>query len=218
LNATSTPIVMAKIHASGDVGAWEARYNIKIAPSTSRDYFLVFDPWPTGVTEEKDEVLVTAWHLYGINLAQGSTKATVFEASSGTYRICTMTHDSYERLDGARFMTCRQANRLSRLRSNAMVSSALKQRGQSLFQAVGAENAAPSDTVELQRLLKSLLDSRPTAGGAKVSSQTLTAWTRDIAETLVDDPNAPAWMTCGVGCCTADDPAVSDAKIPAKRK
>jgi hypothetical protein len=196
-------IVMARIRARDVGGAIDDRYGISYTPDMTEFFYIVFNGWQQGPTQElprrvrSADYLIGSWTVYGVRKHADATYAVV-AGESGTFGLCVHPHDAADKKDGARFTSCIGAEQTYQMQRNDVVRDALQ--GRPLFQAL-AEASKPKllNAISIDTAFQRLVG--PAHSVAKPPFKTFLAQIRSI---LADEPNAPAWMTCGGGCCTAD--------------
>ena len=129
-----------------------------------------------------------------------------------------MTHGKQQRFEGSRFATCKSAEDVIGLDNQLIIRravdrvfphqslsivDAVKRLTQSSRSATPAASATLAERVgaAVQRLVR-----RSPAGKQAELRRLLTqpAAMEAILSYLDDETISPAWMTCGVGCCTAE--------------
>jgi hypothetical protein len=174
-----------------------------------KEFFLVVDdftPLPNDVTH--DGYPVSRWSVYGIDSvpdAQGKIHPQLVELPDkhGFFRLCAVHHPAHVRSGGGQFLSCPDATAYAAVLDSSVTLRAVL-RGRSIFDVVFAYPAG-SRVAPLTR----------DAWTARVTTQ-LTSFLRDrspqlsephrqvLLRVLVNAFEAPAWVPCGLGCCTGD--------------
>ena len=221
-------IVVARISADS-TGPTDARYNIGMQPgyTMSKYFYMAVREYDiSDVTEKLSSRKVSMWSTYGIATPNGSTEPQLVLLAQGVFRWCAMEHWTADDESYAEFINC-EAARAIQLLETPPVHTILK--GRSLLKTFVAEidsvTRAGTDTVERTRK-NSVARRSVSATQARVSLSPaiLTLYTRAVgtaegtlgfalgAESVAQlfqfvsklDLGAPAWVTCGGGCCIAE--------------
>lgn len=199
-------LVVARITGDAD-GPDDAIYGIGASRTKGwqDDFFLVIEdvqlPQPP-VGEKPESYRVARWNLVGID---ANRKLGV--VSYGTTRFCKRMHSDADRKRASRFISCSLMTLLS--------------------QAVAGDTAL--SRIGVDRLLDSLRLLPPVAAATSDSGEFLRR-TADagirakvdammvIRRVLREEATDPAWVVCGIGCCTAEDPQfpTSLSHVPAR--
>ena len=164
-------------------------------------------PYKVKVDAVKDEVSreIGKWSLYGVQTSEGVSKFVEIGVR-GSFRFCRYSHKAQERYDGAYFQTCASKHRIFAIERKIDVNGARKDlRGLSviswLLSQSGTTGLLTSKFSSTASWLAASLDFLEVK--AKIDASDRVA----LVEALNQLSDAPAWVTCGVGCCSADDPS-----------
>ncbi len=197
----------------------DMRYGISHARTkdyVNRKFFIVIDGWNPEQRERNKGFTFATWRVYGILKGQGNDPDRFVRVGSnaGAFRWCTMPHDAADQGTGVRFLSCIGASTVQAVSMDTAVKTILAarpvQQGKSLIDAIEYElnlqKAQPYrvTTEQLSSILKERIFAKlPTDGPSSFPK----LFTADIMTTLagaLDLPENPAWLACGIGCCTAD--------------
>jgi len=190
-------ILMGRIRAIRANAAKDFLYGIDKEGSVDGTYYMVYEGW-TGATAGPSDWTIGRYSLYGMN-PSSSGKPTPYVARSGTMRLCKMNHSDDEKKYGPSFMTCPGADRAKRIQNDSAVAKALA--GRSLLDFL-RDRVATRDSTAVEKSLRELLGLKMIA--MDPASAALGTWSAALSVLLQNEESAPAWMTCGIGCCTAD--------------
>lgn len=203
-------VVMARLDVRS-MPAEEARYGItkEHVKTYGKQFYIVVDLVQDNPSVPTNGGLpLGRWRIYGV------TKATPHRleqvgTKEGINRYCLDAHTPQQQLDGARFQTCPGASYLAGIERIKVISRALKDR-ESLLSAIERVNTEVDKerkplhqftSQDVKLALEAIV-------GPGATSELESALTGDdiekIRKILEDFPTDPAWMTCGIGCCTAD--------------
>lgn len=213
-------IVVARITARPDLPT-DARYNIGKQPGYTMSkyfYMAVREYDDSNVSEKYESRKVSVWSTYGVATPNGSNEAQLVLLAQGVFRWCRMDHPTADDASYAEFVKCKPA-RLIQALETPQVHSAL--RGRSLLKAfvteldsvvrVGADSAARptvSSTQARVALTPAVLAAYTKAVSRAEGTIGFALGAEPIAQLFAVlrtiDPDDPAWMTCGAGCCIAE--------------
>lgn len=217
---TPKMIVVARITAKPDLPT-DARYNIGKQPgyTMSKYFYMAVREYDDSNTSEKYESRkVSMWSTYGLATPNGSNEAQLVLLAQGVFRWCRMDHTTVDDASYAEFVKCKPARLIQALETPA-VHTVL--RGRSLLNAFVAEldsvvrvsaDSAVRQTVSRPQARVALTPAVVAAYTKAVSRAEGTVGFALGAEPIAQlfailrtiDPDDPAWMTCGAGCCIAE--------------
>ena len=213
---TDRGLVVAKIMADPDpnVGK-DRRYGIaRRGRPFDRDYYVVIMPfnpngkdWPPQPAQPIQRE-VSTWRVYGVNSHTGKLTPT---GNSGRFSRCEHVHTKQERLSGARFNTCNEMSSYAAWTNDSSLGPALdrqfslqqqrpsgpRSRIDALIEWIGP---AAADSASLRSRLAELLGPGTTLPAGMVESLA-----GHMMPFFREQATDPGWMTCGLGCCVADD-------------
>lgn len=195
--------VLARITADRS-GSEDARYGIgrrtsNAAGVTSNEFFIVANKFDINDKREFEKGLkVATWEIWGIAGNDGERRLVKIGEQTGDVRYCGPAHQTSYKERSAKFLRCSTIGALHALRADASFSARLLGMRETEFSSLKADDRR----VSIDRMIEAI---RATAGGPQLkafssSEQARIASLRDE----INDPTNPAWMACGVGCCTAD--------------
>lgn len=204
-------LVLARIRASMSTPRLDAIY--KVGPNAGghahlrEEFFVVVEDLDPDYAQYQPQrgYKVGAWHIYGIDSVQVSNGweerfVEVDPQNTGKLRVCGEQHSDGIKKQGAQWLTCLNATGLTQLlRANRSLAEALGSK--SLQAAVLANRRSPlmqGEPSSYPDWVKSQLDSFVKDHKIQLD----TAQHDFLIKILIEDN--PAWMPCGVGCCTAD--------------
>ncbi len=205
-------VVMARIDVRAPGGGKDKRY--KIGRKQNEDwgptFYLVVDGYDKSATDgDNGGMARSTWRVYGIQKAVGGNPAKLVwvPGSIGKFRFCNLQHAPGQRLDGARFQSCPDADASASVENSPVFAKALQARNESLLTAIERVNAGKISLLkfgdrDMEAALRTILAS--TASEAEISGAVTPSLVASIKKWFADEPEAPAWMTCGIGCCVAD--------------
>jgi hypothetical protein len=175
-----------------------------------REFYIVIDGYTSDPAGDyvRNSYKAGTFSVYGIGTFQGDDgpedRLVLVGTEHRKFRICAAMHSPTVRNEGAQFKSCDAATQLSDLlKVNAPLASALA--GRSLYQAVAPIDRArigvtSAEAPVREKALTEALD-------AFIQRHHLNAQVlrQPLLTMLLDESTDPAWMPCGVGCCTADD-------------
>ncbi len=206
-------VVMARIDVRAPGGGKDKRY--KIGRKQNQDwgptFYLVVDGYDQSATDGANGGIArSTWRVYGIEKAVDGNPAKLVwvPGSIGKFRFCDKQHAPGQRLDGARFQSCPGADASGSVENSPVFAKALGTRNESLLTAIEGVNAGKKSLLafgnsDVEVALRTILAS--TASGAEISAAVTPSLVASIKKWFGEEPNAPAWMTCGIGCCVADN-------------
>jgi len=191
----------------------DTRYGIGDMPGMDTSFYLAVRnfTYKSGDTPDpvRQSYKVAEWKIFGIKKGTaGQRDALVRVGNTGVLRWCEMTHQRNDRKGGARFMTCPNAALVSDIATDSMLANALAARtestGQALLSAIDFEAKGPKTQTAIQAALNRILYPG-NAAEILTRGPLIQEWSQRLAKIYADEPGSPAWLTCGIGCCTADD-------------
>jgi len=212
----------------GDYGLVVARMDVEQGSDVEEKYGLVYsvDYEPTfyvvlngfkstNPTIERGTE-ISKYSLYRIKKADGTTRARLeLFRPPAAFRWCTMTHGRQQRFQGSRFSTCLSAEEAIGADSYSEVNRAvdLMYPGKSyafvdiLPKLIARKKWAASFTAQQKTesaiddfIARSPKEVRSTLSNALKKPETISV----LAKFADDESISTLWMTCGVGCCTAE--------------
>jgi hypothetical protein len=154
-------------------------------------FFLVSSKFsPTVDSTDGVSRRIGKWMIFGIT-KEGKLKKLPKE---GSFRWCATGHDPADYPTGANFVRCPDDADLAKIAKRPEVRQELN--GRLLLSAVTARVQATGE----KNVRDALQAGRLLVGVSFTESETQT-----IEKALRDTYDAPAWLTCGVGCCVAED-------------
>lgn len=181
-------LIIARIRIEQDKGLPDKRYGITKRPASGgpefeRDFYLaIFNHTPNGDVQMGGKA-VASWQVLGIT-KQG--KQLVAIGTSGKFRDCVEPHPPVPLT--ASFRTCVFHNLLAKAAANASLK-ATGVKSITVFEGLHQLVAkGPTARDEIARALAGLLPESEI---------------RQILDEISGEL-APAWMSCGLGCCTAE--------------
>ena len=179
-----------------------------------REFYIVIDEYIPDKTKYKhDSYKAGTFSIYGVGTFQGSsgpeTRLVQVGKLKGKFRICGQKHSDEVKKQGAQFLSCAaQMKQSVLLKDNPSLANALGNR--SLHDAISRLDSLPSRR-DLLSANAAIRRKAFQAGldlflpPARLDAKSALAST--LLKLLMDTSDSPAWMPCGVGCCTADDKA-----------
>ena len=150
-------------------------------------FFVVVDQAvPAAPPTQFDGYAFARWRIFGITAA-GELK----EVDSGRLRGCQYVHSSMSHSKHATFTTCQRAKQLDAFAEKTNVAGVL--------------NGRPIIPTILEKAREAGVSPRKASFLRTLFPGSTDAEIRLIVQVLVDLESAPAWMACGVGCCTVGD-------------
>jgi hypothetical protein len=188
-NLTQRGLVLARLIGNAD-GVLDDFYRIG-EPTTAGmtdTFYVVFEGYsgpPTNAPTARSYKIGT-WRLYGI-----SNSGTLIDTRrTGKLRWCHMNHPDSDRYLGSRFAFCDRVPDLTRIEAMATLSPQLA--GKTLLETLRLRTS-------LNYFSPLTLDSLSTFRLALNDDDLETVWRASAEEYF-----APAWITCGIGCCSVD--------------
>ena len=204
--------VFAHIDADPD-GPQDKRYGIGLPQKgmpqyqLGRDFYIVVDSFKLPVPSrwsKPNNVKFARWRVFGVDI--GNNNRFVQVGNTGSFRFCYPAHSEQETMEGSFFVSCKLYTRLDnvqkQLRNKSKIPASFSLLG--LLQAFYAQQGAQiqlgvsksSRTILIDTYISRML---PLLDAAEIGQVV------EVYNTIIEDaPDAPAWMTCGVGCCIAD--------------
>jgi hypothetical protein len=176
-----------------------------------KQFFIVMDSYaPDAATYTHDSYQAGTFSIFGVASRQvGDAPMDQLEQvplnKTLYFRICAAMHSQAVKNQGAQFKSCDNATKESQLlKDNPPFADAL--RGRSIFDAIARldfpnvrDLRSPNASLR-QRAMTAGLDLLMTRSRSRADALRASAM-----ELLLGTSDDPAWMPCGVGCCTADD-------------
>lgn len=196
-------LVVARIIAD-PTGPVDARYGIGgmvsagVEQLSSTFYLVVKNYNPADEKEGSSSRRVADWSIYHV---QGEAKKRRLKrvGSQGSFYWCRHAHETAQTQRAAQFMTCEGYTELENMQKEGFFAKALASSPASLATDADKVRQLPID--QLIRFVRSM----PAAGADSARIVR--------AQRLLDSEKSPAWVTCGVGCCTADE-SPTTTKVP----
>jgi hypothetical protein len=202
-------MVMARIDADPESPDAEKRYKIggeyTNKMNLSNEFFLVVKPYkvvidPVGDTLSRQ---ISEWQIFGADKTDGHL--VPLRKSRGKFRYCAYAHEGNDRHDGSYFQSCKTQRNMMRIEHKGPIRSALGER-RSLLSVLYAHRrdhpVAGGITVENFRTwFQSWLNQKSPGTKAEFTD----ADVNDMVVALDEVSSAMVWVTCGPGCCTADE-------------
>lgn len=208
--AAKQAVILARISADLSQPPDDAYGAGKRSFPVYRDFYIVLDGYaPDKVTYKHDSYKAGTFSIYTVGVVQGAStpeeRLVQVGKLHGKFRICAAMHSQTVKDEGAQFLNCDAATRLSALvTASPQLANALG--GRSLYQAIATRDLltrrdllSPRES-DRRRALTTGLDQFIT--GSRLEART---YRPTLLQMLVATSDAPGWMPCGVGCCTADD-------------
>lgn len=180
-------VVMAEIVPDGGGKCADDVYNVS-SEDTARHFFVIYTVAQSFSQNASGDTIIGTWSIVSLNL----TKPEEFRgiASSGVYVRCAHSHKPAHVSAVGRFDSCNYKRKyLAFADSNSLSAEQVFMKVDSLREnALAAKSAAmasapDSVTIKLANLVR-----------------------------MQDGPNEPAWTTCSLGCCTAEEPTIPASK------
>ncbi len=192
-------LVVARIIAD-PTGAVDSRYGIgglvSLTPNdfSSTFYMVVKDYKPQEEITADSSRPVATWSMYHVRGPKGARRL-VKVGNSGSFRWCRHTHMKEREASAAQFITCTISAELDLLRADASFMSFASTANDALQSRPDGKAA----TIPLDRLL-TFVKSVPAEKIPEAFRPRILVLRRKL-----ESGENPAWVTCGVGCCTADE-------------
>jgi hypothetical protein len=170
------------------IGGWSA------TDGYENNFYLV----ASGVTMDSPVVPVSrkiaTWTLYGIRRNQ------LVEVSTGTLRWCEHDHANMDDLRklGASFIACRLVPPLAEFVARAKVLDKIGK--VSLFESIVAVQRTAGATSTISQLDADIVRTWANRYGIAATPADI----KLLQDVFIDEPFAPAWVVCGIGCCTVE--------------
>lgn len=205
---TKWGLLIARITANPD-SLEERRYGIGGPLTAGRNlrnqFFVVIAPYaekvdPVGDAESRE---ISTWRLYGRAKNGG---ALVDIGKTGKLRWCKNSHADSVRKRGVQFISCANAHRMAQFERKLQSHPAFRNSPvySALRTALDTEFLLPA----LQSLASRDKQAKPTAawlGTTGILGALLNPSERDeIVQIMDESAVAPAWITCGIGCCSIE--------------
>ena len=195
--------VLAKIIAN-PLGPEDDRYGIGSENTTSAgvsspEFFIIAKDFD--VSDDTPYEMgrkVATWEIWGIAGKAADRKLVLVGRRTGHVRYCGPAHPTSYKERTAKFLKCTTVDRLYGLRSDVSLTARLLGIPEKDMASIGPEDRR----VSLDRIIEAI---RTVAGGSGSPSIFGPELLRIRAlRDEINDPANPAWMACGLGCCTAD--------------
>ncbi len=197
--------VLARIIADPS-GAEDDRYGISKATAQAAGvkdgiFFVVVNRVDVSDTQiEKSSRKLARWEVWGVSGVVGARKLVRVGTKDGYFRYCGPAHpNSYENRT-ARFLSCETVESLYALRLKKSLAANLLGISPAQFTAISPEDPR----VSLDRLIAAVRSTANNAVRLRAFLPNEQIEIKRLAQ-AIDDPANPAWMACGVGCCTAEN-------------
>lgn len=181
-------LIIARIRIEQDKGLADKRYGITTRPATGgpefeRDFYLAIFDYKANGGVDMGGIAIATWKILGVTK---QNKRLVAIGPSGTFRDCTEPHPPIPVT--ASFRSCVFHDLLAKAATSASLTSP------------GLKSA----TVFEQ--LHTLASKGPSARGEFAGALAGLLPDSEIKRLLdeISGELAPAWMSCGLGCCTAE--------------
>ena len=217
---TPKMVVVARITANPNHQT-DARYNIGMQPgyTMSKYFYMAVREYDDSDESEKYESRkVSMWSTYGLATPSGTTTPQLVLLAQGVFRWCAMDHTTPDDASYAEFVPCKPAHLIQELETPP-VHTLL--RGRSLLKTFVAEldSVINAGSESLTRRREPTTQARVALSPAVMEQYVRSVGTAEGtlgfalgAESVAQlfailksrDPDYPAWMTCGAGCCIAE--------------
>jgi len=220
---THKMVVVSRIKADPKLQI-DLRYNIGMQPGyrMSEYFYMAVRKYDASDPSQKyDSRKVSMWSTYGVATPDTGGKPQLVLLAQGIFRWCEIDHETPDDASYADFLTCKTARAIQTLETQP-VHTVL--RGRSLLNTFLAE----VDSVVSAGVARGngrQLSGRSPQARTSLSPAILAQYTRGVgtAEGTLGfalgtesinqlfgilrarNPDSPAWMSCGGGCCIAED-------------
>ncbi|MCC6241459.1 MAG: hypothetical protein IT353_01405 [Gemmatimonadaceae bacterium] len=195
-------MIVAKLHAD-PMGPKDKRYGIggfsdDLAQLLDTVFFIAIGGYDELNLDESTDSSrrVSQWYVYGVDKSTPGQRKLVRVGNTGSLRWCRHPHDQPKRDSAATFVNCQVSKDAQRLLSDKMALTAL-------MALAGGQWAAAKPPRSVSGLLALVRSIPPQLQPANPFNRESAAAFGRVR--LFDPSLAPVWLTCGVGCCTADD-------------
>lgn len=200
------PVVIARIVANPE-GETDTKYHIGRGYTDSKGFantfFIAVSPYKVKLDGNKESREIGRWRLYGIRTVKNKAGKQIRFVSkplqNGSFRWCNHPHPDSLQYYGAQFQTCPVAKSMlaveTQLRTKGILGNA------SLLSLLVGTRFTANTRAKVTAEDVNILLERVFPDKAKniTDEQKLT-----IKTALNEFDSAPAWVSCGVGCCTAE--------------
>ena len=164
-------------------------------------FFIVVTAFDTTDSTPKEGGRKAAkWEVWGISGSPRSRKLVRVGTKSGNLRYCGPAHPTSYDDRTAKFLKCTTIESIYALRTDKALSAQLLGIGDKEMSAIGSEDPR----ISLDRYIAAV---RSIANNSAKAQSFSVGQLRRIQQLNfeINNPKNPAWMACGLGCCTADD-------------